>query len=79
MYIFELIAKLLSKVKKPPKEEIMPNFEVNPNLSNSSDESCDHNFMPLDSSNEILACTKCGILKKRSDLKNKNFFMRKEL
>ncbi len=31
--------------------------------------------MPIDSTNEVLSCTKCGFLAKRKDLKNKNFFM----
>lgn len=70
MYFIEfIIKKLTQKKEKPiynPLEENTPpeNYEV-----------CEHIFMPIDSTNEILSCTKCGILKKRSELKNKNFFM----
>ena len=35
---------------------------------------CEHLFMPIDSTGEILACSKCGQLIKRSNLKPSNFF-----
>ncbi|MFA7658279.1 MAG: hypothetical protein WCY19_02480 [Candidatus Gastranaerophilaceae bacterium] len=39
-------------------------------------EACEHTFMPVDSTNETLSCTKCGLLAKKNELKNKNFFIR---
>lgn len=71
MYFIEfIIKKLTQKKEKPiynPLEEIVPPKEY---------EVCEHIFMPIDSTNETLSCTKCGTLKKRSELKNKNFFMK---
>ena len=28
---------------------------------------CQHNFMPIDSTGEVLACTKCGFVVKKRD------------
>lgn len=66
MYIIEFIIKKLTQRKEKP----------NPlSKEDSQDyESCEHTFMPLDSTNETLSCTKCGIIAKRSELKKKNFF-----
>lgn len=69
MYFIELIIKKLTLRKDKSI------------INNSSDEelqdyeNCEHVFMPIDSTNEILSCTKCGIIKKLSELKNKNFFI----
>ena len=76
MYIIELIVKILMHRKEKPT--------YNPLLEDGNSEimeyeSCEHVFMPIDSTNETLACSKCGFLVKRRELKNKNFFMRKEL
>ena len=35
---------------------------------------CKHLFMPVDSSGEILACSKCGEIRNKSTLKDINFF-----
>ena len=71
MYIIEFIIKKLTRKKEKPT--------YNPLLSNDLTkdyESCEHVFMPIDSTNEVLSCTKCGLLVNRSELKNKNFFIR---
>lgn len=71
MYILELIIKKFSQKKEKPA--------YNPLATNEAKESyevCEHIFMPIDSTNEMLSCTKCGLLVKRSELKNKNFFMK---
>lgn len=76
MYIIELIIKKLTNKKEKPSYDPM-NIEENEYLSNEEfgdENKCEHTFMPVDSTNEILACTKCGILKKRSDIKGKNIF-----
>lgn len=69
MYFIECIIKKLTHKKEEPIYD--PRTE-----DESMDyELCEHTFMPIDSTGEILSCTKCGILVKRSELKNKNFFM----
>lgn len=70
MYFVELILKKLTQKKE--KATYNPLTEED---SLQETEVCEHIFMPIDSTNEILSCTKCGILKKRSELKNKNFFI----
>lgn len=61
MYILEVFVKWLNK--RQTKEVIpeKPNFK-------EADEAltCEHNFMPVDSTGLTLACTKCGfVVKKR--------------
>ncbi len=60
MYIFELIAKLIKdfKIKKSNKKETADENELYP--------VCEHIFLPVDSTKKILACTKCGVIKKIS-------------
>lgn len=69
MYFIELIIKKLTQKKgklthNPATYNELQDFE-----------NCEHIFMPIDSTNEILSCTKCGFMAKRSDIKNKNFFI----
>ncbi len=73
MYIIEKLVKLyLKHVKKENKLQIA-NIEDNAELEDVV--TCKHNFMPIDSTQEVLACSKCGyvITKKRLD-KNRNIF-----
>lgn len=73
MYFIELIIKKLTQKKEKPTYNL-------PSEDGLQDyESCEHIFMPIDSTNEILSCTKCGILVKRSELKNRNFFVQDKL
>ncbi|MEI8128969.1 MAG: hypothetical protein WCG95_05065 [bacterium] len=58
------------------KRNEKPVYNHNPNDENQDYESCEHLFMPIDSTAEILSCTKCGTLIRRSELKNKNFFVK---
>ncbi|MDD3593725.1 MAG: hypothetical protein PHX18_03755 [Candidatus Gastranaerophilales bacterium] len=53
MYLIERIVKLLQNKKEAPeiKEE---------------QEECEHIFLPIDSSCEYLACSKCGLIIKNS-------------
>lgn len=69
MYIIELIIKKLRKNK-----EKIPEFNPLEESTDISEEVCEHIFMPIDSTGEMLSCTKCGVLRKRSELKNINFF-----
>lgn len=72
MYLIELILKKLTTKKE--KSAYNPYNQIS-DEENLDYESCEHIFMPIDSTNETLSCTKCGILVKRSELKNQNFFM----
>ena len=56
MYIFELIYKIYNKLKNPIKPIIM-DYE-------REYQSCEHIFVPVDSTKKVLACTKCGLIKK---------------
>ncbi len=72
MYFIELLVKKLRKKKKdensfnPLEQE---NFE--------DEEHCEHIFMPIDSSGEVLSCRNCGLVVNRKDLKDINFFRHK--
>ncbi len=70
MYFIEFI------IKKIKKRNEKPVYNLNPNDENQDYERCEHLFMPIDSTAEILSCTKCGTLIRRSELKNKNFFVK---
>jgi hypothetical protein len=75
MYIFEVFVKWLGKNKRGyganPDKIYQGNTKKLSLLENEEDEAinCNHNFMPIDSTGEILACTKCGFVVKKSDNK----------
>ncbi len=71
MYFIEFIIKKLTQKKEKTYDK--------PVLSNtiSDEENCEHVFMPIDSTNETLSCSKCGIIVKKGNLKFKNFFENK--
>ena len=71
MYFIELIIKKLTQKKEPPEYKPVSDNEI------EDYETCEHVFMPLDSTEETLSCTKCGFVVKRSELKSKNFFENK--
>jgi len=61
MYLIELIVKtFFSKnrgyIKQKTEEEL-------------EEERCDHVFMPIDSTGEILACRKCGAVVQKKNLR----------
>lgn len=57
MYILEIFTKWLNKRQTKEKKLEKPSFqEVDEALN------CEHNFMPIDSTGLILACTKCGFV-----------------
>ncbi len=69
MYIFELMVKLFKeKNKKNYKPSGSPESEY---------EECNHVFLPIDSTCETLACSKCGLIVKNdsSQYKPKNPFL----
>jgi len=71
MYIIELIIKKLTRLTR--KRET-PDYNPLPETEADYD-TCEHTFMPVDSTGEILSCTQCGLLVKKNQLKSKNFFM----
>lgn len=71
MYIFELICKYMN-TKKSSSKIFDP---LNTQEKNEDDsEHCEHIFMPIDSTGDILACSKCGLVVNKKDLKKKNIF-----
>lgn len=83
MYFLEAIVKYIRKDKfSEILEEHDRQISLNPleeipledALTEDESENCKHIFMPVDSTGEILACTKCGQLIKKSELKPVNFF-----
>ncbi len=71
MYLIELIGKLFTHKKERSAYDPLNEDEA------QDYEGCEHVFMPIDSTGETLSCTKCGLLVKQNELKNKNFFMNK--
>lgn len=66
MYIIELFNKLKkTKASKEPEFEEYgePVEEIEDALM------CKHNFMPIDSTKTVLACTKCGYVIKNTKMK----------
>ena len=71
MYIIEFIIKKLTQRKRREAPDYNPLSEKEVDY-----DTCEHTFMPIDSTNETLACTKCGLVVKKNQLKNKNFFIK---
>lgn len=65
MYIIEKLIKLYIKFTKKEEIPILPEQEEE--LEDIL--TCKHNFMPIDSTGNILACSKCGYVIKKSRLK----------
>ena len=69
MYFLEILKKFIDKTL----------FEQNTNnqqpmIEENDYENCSHLLAPVDSTGEILACTKCGMVFKKKDLPPENFF-----
>lgn len=71
MYIIELFFKLKEKFKNPKKP-----LQKNITEEEQGEEKCEHIFSAIDSTNTILACTKCGYLIhcKSDEFEKKNIF-----
>lgn len=57
MYIIELFIKLKNDIK-------MGKFKKRPIDNTEEIETCEHFFVPIDSTGRVLACSKCGELYK---------------
>ena len=65
MYIFELLNRYINK-KYIKKDNYNP--LDNDESTKNDEENCEHVFLPVDSTGEILACSKCGLVIKKKDL-----------
>jgi len=78
MFFIEAICKYLKKDKFSEILEEHDKLESRNPLEEipleDDSENCEHIFMPIDSTGEILACSKCGELKYKKDLQDINFF-----
>ncbi len=70
MYIIELISKLYTKIKNGGFKFTKKRKEAVENEDEYSQ--CEHILIPIDSSKEILACSKCGFIVKTEKLKTKS-------
>ena len=61
MYILEVFIKWLNKRQTKETKPEKQNFKEEDEALN-----CEHNFMPVDSTGEVLACTKCGFVIKKN-------------
>lgn len=82
MYFIELLVKYFKKDRFiEVLDEHDKNAALNP-LENIPEEefdpNCEHIFMPIDSTGEVLACSKCGLVVNKKDMRYKNFFMNKD-
>lgn len=72
MYLLEIITRWIF-----PKKKYEFKKQYDPFAQDSLDgNECEHIFLPVDSTGEILACTKCGLVVNKKDLKDKNIFKR---
>ena len=71
MYLFELITKYIKGKKYTRKSDFDPFAQ-----DEVVEECCEHVFLPVDSTGEVLACSKCGLMVNKKDLKDKNIFKR---
>lgn len=73
MYILEKLIKLITKFSHKELIYNTPTDEDNYELEDVI--KCNHNFLPIDSTGEVFACSKCGYLVTRKRLEqNNNFF-----
>ncbi len=68
MYFIELLVKKFKR--KNNNIDSYDPFAVD----DVGEEKCEHIFMPIDSSGEVLSCRNCGFTVNRKDLKDINFF-----
>lgn len=71
MYLIELIVRWIFPNKKYESQR-----RYDPFAQEDAEEDCEHIFLPVDSTGEILACSKCGLVVNKKDLKDKNIFKR---
>lgn len=84
MYIIELLVRLKERLSSKSKKPSSPDEGgtqdgLEPDLVDET-LNCNHIFVPIDSTKEILACSKCGYLIHKKDIPKKdnkgNFFLK---
>jgi hypothetical protein len=70
MYFIELITKWIKGKKYERKVKFDPFLQDDI----ETPVNCEHIFLPLDSTKEYFACSLCGLVVKREDLKDENIF-----
>lgn len=73
MYFIELITKWIKGKKYERKEKFDPFLQDDI----ETPEYCEHIFLPLDSTEEYFACSECGLVVKKEELKDINIFKKK--
>lgn len=64
MYIIEILYKFIkNRGKKISSESAQDSDEID------YEDTCKHVFLPIDSTGETLACSKCGFIVKKDDIK----------
>ena len=80
MFFLEAVIKYLKKDKfseileEHDKQESRNPLEQIPVEEVSDNTPCEHLFLPVDSTGLVLACSKCGEIKKKEELKDINCF-----
>ena len=69
MYIIEKLIRLYFKFKNKGDKPYNPQNEVSEELEDVL--TCNHNFMPIDSTGNILACSKCGYVVAKDSVSKK--------
>lgn len=72
MYIIELINKIKNR-KKEKNKEFVEEETVDESEELENPLTCEHVFMPIDSTKTVLACSKCGYVIKNSKMKFSEF------
>lgn len=70
MYLFEIITRWIKGKKYERREKFDPFLQDDI----ETPEMCEHIFLPLDSSEEYFACSLCGLVVKKEELKDINIF-----
>ena len=78
MFIFEAVIKYLKKDRfkevleehdRKQSENLLDYIPLEDDIETQEDLNCEHLFMPIDSTGEILACAKCGEVIRKEQLK----------
>lgn len=67
MYIVELFIKWLNKNKRGSGANPENIYQEEGKTITDEALTCKHNFMPVDSTGQFLACTKCGYVVKKNE------------
>jgi len=66
--------EILEEHDQKQSENLLNYIPLEDDIETQEDLNCEHIFMPVDSTGEILACTKCGELCHKNEQKKKYIF-----